>query len=87
MPYLYSCANYIFGYQSRVAKVVSRILFRSTLRALLLTWITMSVPAAWAAAVQTVTTLVISNPSGPNPSVSYQVPITLTASVTDGVNP
>jgi hypothetical protein len=87
MPYLYSCANFIFGYQSRVAKVVSRTFFRSTLRALLVAWITMSVPAAWAAAVQTVTTLVISNPSGPNPSVSYQVPITLTASVTDGVNP
>ena len=90
MAHLSSRANYFAGFQSRVAgvaTVVRRSLFRSTLRSLLLTWITLSVPAAWATAVQSVTTLVISNPSGPNPSVSYQVPVTLTATVTDGVNP
>ena len=72
------------GSPSRTAAAVRRYIFRSTLRSLLLLWISMMAPAAWATASPTAITLAISPSGAPVP---YKTPIILTATVTSGGNP
>ena len=90
MTFMSSRAIGLVGYSTRTAAAVRRYNFRGVLCALLLLWVGMMAPAAWADASPTAIVLAISPapvPPATDVTVPYKTPITLTATVTSGGNP
>ena len=82
MTHMSSRALKVASRPARSTSVRSSVL-RTTLRTLLLPWIAIMVPAAWATTpVATVTSLSIASPNNPGNAVPYKTPVTLIATVT-----